>query len=396
MGLVEELLKDYGTISLKIGMAFLKCNPISWKKLRNSTDITEIELRNGLAILIQKRFVKYYWMEKEIIYVLDTKTIKRRMFYAHYLNHIKSKLSKEDSEYFKKVLIGGIYKELGESEECKKLLKFNFLQNEMLDLSNKKNKQGISETNKRKKTQGQYVSVNYEWMDKCIYEGRMYEYVCKGYNKATGEIYKAMTKINVIERDSIIENLESTKILLLSQGGIINNKKNIDEYLEYLYLGKVLSKTNGINGTYSLSCDRKILKKYLINLMIEENKYRRVFNMVYDRNGLDDKYISMNSLISVGKISSILLKLECAGLMIQRSRIIQKLGQKMENLWVVDLDYSCNVITNTIELNIFRLLQKYNTMWTNNYFKDNIHGSEMAWISDMIGMSSDCLILNMT
>lgn len=389
MGFEKEIFKDYGTIPEAIGEIFLKTNPVTWNYLCENVTLPRLELRNGLALLIQRRFIKYFLIENEIIYFLDTKILKKRIYFTFYLNYVKKFFLEEHYKYFKNVLINGTYKEMNESMICQDLLNKNILQYESLESSNIND-----QTNKRKKLANNYVIVNFEKLDYFIYHEKMYEYVCKVFNKAAGEVYKAILKVEKIDRYNILNNLESTKIILSNKGNLINNKSNIDEYLEYLYLSRILDKSTGMSNTYNLSYDKSVLKKYVINLLISKEEYRRIFNMIYDKIDLDDRSISLNALLSITKTSGIILKLQSVGLLIQKTVGNSKFNYKNENLWSVDLFFASNVLTNIIEKKIADLMIKYNNTWIQNYFKDNVHQNEISWISDIIGLSYDCLILN--
>lgn len=58
--LEEYILAEYGTLPLKIGVALLRKNTLTFDEIKNSTELDDISIRDGLSFLIQRRVVSVY------------------------------------------------------------------------------------------------------------------------------------------------------------------------------------------------------------------------------------------------------------------------------------------------------------------------------------------------
>lgn len=406
MSLEEQLLSDYGTIPQKIGLYLLRNNTASLENIQKGTGLEGAELRDGLSILIQRRFVKFFIFEKTIKYHIDRQMLKRRLYFPIYANYIADSYSAKHLKFFTRVLTCGIFKITEESEYSVDLLRDRVFQTEVTRTNRARayapfegHGHGVERTDddiKIHKTSIRYLIVNYTFLDSKIFEIETAKFVSKKYNEAASEVFKAVLKCDQINKPNIIKNLASTKILLLDNGAIINDKNNIDEYLRYLCDGNVLCQGADQNRAYFFRNNTKQLKMYRINLMIANPACRRLFNMIVYKGEIPDKSLTVNSLLSINKIKETTFEMQRIGLIVQNCLEEYKGGNKMEHSWSIDLDFTSRLLIKNLEVHICKKMEQFNECWDVNYFLNNVEGNENVWISDIISLSTDHLILNMS
>lgn len=411
MNLEELLLSDYGTIPQKIGAFLLKNNSSTFASVVEATGLLSSEVADGLSILIQKRMVKFFVFEKTFKYNINRQMIKRRLYFPIYYNYITSEYEKKYHETFKTVLLSGTYKDCGKrfaSEGYKNEENINTHRedlsviDEMLSLnifnvealSSKKDNPYMLHSEKQFKATDRFIIINFDYLDQKIFELETVRYVSKKYNEAAAAVLKSILKCEVVNRDNIIKNLESTKILISDNGSLINDKENINEYLRYLCNSKIVIRGFDEKRSYFLNSQRNILKSYRISLLIADPAMRRIFNMICDKNEIQDKVITIHSLLGVNRVKLALLNLQKLGLVTQKCLSDYSSGTRIEHSWCADMTGASLSMVKRLERQICRKLENINGCWDMNYFFENSLGNVNVWTSDLILMATDHLILS--
>ncbi|KAI5150221.1 hypothetical protein ENBRE01_1364 [Enteropsectra breve] len=398
MRLEEMLLSDYGTVPQAIGLYLLKKNMRTLAEIRKNVNLSEHEVKNGLAILIQRRFVKFFIFEKRILYQIERKNIRRRLYFAHYVRSIEEKYSKEVSEYFRMVLLKGIHKEAEEHALSQMLLEKNILQ---YDVSQDKKKNRSDDfdfennSTKSRRLSHLFLCVNYDCMDQLILSDEMIKYIGRRYNDAAAEIFKAILKVSLIDRESVLANLESTKILISDNNMLINEKENINEYMKYFSYAGIIKRASDSAHCYMYHPSAEHLKIYKINQMLSAPEERRLFNMVYSQKNIADKDITMYSLLGINKIKKTVLNLQKEGLISQKCMGDYKIGSRIEHSWHVSMASTSKLIGKEIEKEIQSKLEPFNKCWEKNYYVTDNYGNENVWVSDILSLGLSFLIFDL-
>lgn len=393
MSLEEQLLSDYGTIPQRIGLFLLKNNAAVLESIRRAVRLPETELRDGLAILIQRRFVKFFVFEKTIRYYFDRSMLKRRLYFPLYMQYVAKHYSSGHAKCFMEVLTRGIVREAEESAIAEELLRDGLLQLESAHADRASGR--CDEPGKARRLSARYLVVAYDFMDQRIFEAETVHYACRRYNEAAGEVLRAVLRCDRVNRASIMKNLESTKILVLENDVIVNDKSNVDEYLEYLARGGILCRGADEGRAYFFDRSTRRLKHYRMSLMLRSPECRRLFNMIAGRGETEDKGIAMHCLLSINKVKEAMLALQRLGLVVQRCADEYKTGHRVEHTWLVDVDSAGKQLSMRIEENIAEKLAQINACWDANYFVGDPDGNEGVWNSDAIGLAMDHLIMGL-
>jgi len=390
MSLISHILADYGAIPAMIGSCLIKKNMMKLSVLYDALDLSAEEVQNGLSLMIQKRFVKYFKFEKNIVYHLDVGMVKRRLYFPLYLKYVSKKFSEEEAECFLQIMVAGIARETQFPDSpIKRLLEDNVITYDTSGVVRK------SDNTKIMRISPAFVMVNYNHLDQLIYEQEMCHYVSKRYNESAGEVYRAILKCGNPNIPGIISNLASTKILVCNNGIVVNEKENVNQYLKYLISGSLIGKANDETNTYFVIPFLENLKIQKLNFLIEEPSLRRILNLIVMKNEISDKDITVQSLVSLLKIKRILFELQSAGLLSQRCQSDYKSGYKMEHYWHVPLKTAILMITNELEKRVEEHLEKINRCWDVDYYLNDANGNDRIWISDVLGMCQDLLIFNL-
>lgn len=389
MLLEELLLSDYGNIVQKIGAFLLKSNSSTLIQIQEGTSFSKIEVVEGLSLLIQRRFVKFFIFEKIFKYSIERSMVKRRMYFPIYLNYISANFTSKHAKLFAKVLTKGTLKESESNPIFEELLVANVFKVE--PISNKKNE--FDNSDKQFKPTDRLFIINFDFLDQKVYEEETIKFISKRYNEAAASVLKSVLSCDIIDKNSIIKNLESTKILISDNGAILNEKENITQYLKYICASKVLSHGFDEKRAYFLNSSRTILKTYKILLLLKDPAMRRVFNMIQERVEVEDKDITIHSLLGVNKVKMALLSLQKLGLISQKCLTEYSAGSRVEHSWFIDMNMASLSMIKRIEVQIATKIKNINGCWDFNYFFENSTGNTNVWTSDMISLATDHLIL---
>lgn len=394
MRLEEQLLTDYGTIPRAIGLCLLQNNARTLAWIRNRTGLPDTELCAGLAILIRLRIVKFFIFEKTVKYYCDKAMLKRRLYFPLYLHCIANTQPQSHYKLFQKVLTLGTLQVEGSDEAAGKLIDLGILQH---DISREDRSRGAADraVPKISRTGSEFVVVNFAYLDSKIYEQEVGKFVAHRYNEAAKDVFEAVLRCDQINRANIIQNLHSSKILILDGGIVVNDKNNIDEYLRYLCSCQVLVRGADQIREYFVNNNSRILKLYRINRRISDPTCRRLFNMIAQAGPIEDKLLTVTSLLSINRIKDAVLRMQKAGLLQQLCLDEYKGGSRMEHSWALDLGFACRMVTKSIEQEICEKLELINKCWDVNYFMGNAEGNENVWMSDLICLATDHLIMSL-
>jgi len=393
--LEELLLKDYGTIPKTIGMFLLKHNYSTLEHIEQNVSLTQLQVRDGISILIQKRIVRFFPFERVSKYFIDRDMLKRRLYFSIYAKFISSNFSAAHSKLFLKVLLNGTYKETEINTISEELLQQGIFKLELNTSMHKDTGFGEANVKKTHKLSVKFLIVNYEYLDQKIYENCMTKFVSKRYNDAASYVFKAILKCDTVSIENILKNLESTKVLICDKGAIVNDKDNVQEYLKYLVGSGIVLKGFDESRAYFCSSSKDVLKMHKICLILRDSAMRRIFNMIHSKPQIEDKDITIRSLLSVNKVKTSLLSLQRLGLVCQKCSGDYAIGPRIEHQWYVDLGYACLSMKKRIEREIRSRTENIDTCWNLNYYFENTTGDDNVWISDFISLSTDHLIFSM-
>ncbi|WUR02831.1 DNA-directed RNA polymerase III subunit RPC3 [Vairimorpha necatrix] len=269
--MISELYKDYGTVCYTI------CTYLSHK---NNSTISQIHQGNnqinlsliyqGLSLLIQRNIVSYYKLDSTYYYKFLG---NRRLFFNLYLSYIKNKYDLTNYKFFFTILLSGTYKLNNTNIE---IYKDDFIIN-------------LSSINNIKRTKTNLFTVNYEKLDKSLLDLYIIKLVNTRYSKSMSEIYKSVCKCQIITIKEVLNNLESSSILIKDGISYINEINNIEEYLKYLINFQVIKKD--IENDKYVQGDSKLLlrNEEMSKLFVEEY---RIFNLFKDLKILKDSDVS--------------------------------------------------------------------------------------------------------
>lgn len=387
--LLEELiLEDYGNIPQKVGSFLLKNNFSTLEQIQKGTHLMINEVADGLAILIQRRFVKFFIFEKIFKYHIDRVMVKRRIYFPIYLNYVSSKFSSKHIKQFSKVLCRGTFKQVEPNPILDELSDANLLKIEPLSIK----KNDYEAVEKQFKASERFLIVNFDHLDQKIFEEETIKFISKRYNEAAAAVLRSVLKCDIVDKNSIIKNLESTKILISDNGTTVNEKDNITEYLKYLCASKVLTQGFDEKRAYFFNSSRTILKSYRISLLLKDPSMSRIFRMIQEKE-IEDKEITIHSLLSINKVKLSLLSLQKLGLISQKCMKDYSAGSRIDHSWFIDIDHASLSMIKKIEIQIAAKLKSLNGCWDCNYFFESSSENANVWTSDMISLATDHLIL---
>ncbi|ELA41867.1 uncharacterized protein VICG_01051 [Vittaforma corneae ATCC 50505] len=398
MSLEELILSDYGTIPKTIGMFLLKCNSSTYLQIQSATKLSDEDLTDGLSLLIQRRIVKFFIFEKVYKYSVLKSMIKRRMYFSVYLSYVSQNYSSKHAKYFSKIMVNGTFKETGENMDSETstvvddLINAGILKIEVF--STKTSEMDSCNSSKQFKPSNKFLTVNFSLLDQKIFEEETVKYVSRRYNEAAGSVLKALLKCESGNRDSIIDNLDSTKVLISDKGSLVNERENIDEYLKYLCSANVITQGMDERKSYFFGLPKNTLKAYKLSLIIKDSSMRRIFNMILNKPLVEDKDITIRSLLGINKVKTALLSLQRLGMISQRCIGDYTSGSRIEHSWFVDTSHACLSILKRIEKHICGKLEKINECWTLNYLNEDCMNNYNVWTSDFISLATDHLVLS--
>lgn len=411
MSLESELLLDYGDIPQRVGLFLLKQSGSHLSAIEKacSDSLSMQEVRNGLAILIQRRVVKFLVFEKRVIYYLDRDMLLRRLYFAIYLTYVKlafsepyvlAELQTDDnlesySEFFCTLLVHGRIKLTTSSKIVDDMLTAGFILPDNLIYNKNHNCDSDSPRTKQIRCSFKYFVVNFSFLDQQHLQSEICKYVSIRYNEAAAEVFKSVLRCDKITRQSILDNLRSTKILLSENDGLINSKENIDDYLAYLTFGQILIRGMDTDRSFFLNSDISYLKRYRIDSLLSNKESKRIFNLICYKSPISDNDVTLSSLLSISKVKVGLLDLQRHGLISQKCNGEYKQGSHMEHSWMVDLNYACSSIKHAIENKLAERLKLFNKLWDGNYFPEDKHDDGTVLASDLLMLSSDHLIFKL-
>lgn len=396
MNLDELLLCDYGSVPKKIGMFLLRKNASSLEAAQKGSRLSERELRDGL---IQRRLVKFFIFERTVKYYADRNMLRRRLYFPIYMHHVAEYYSSAHLKLFTRVLACGTIRMPDDAGSASELLSAGVLQNDAT-LSGAERHSGArdgacEQSPKKRRTTASYLAADFNHLDQRIFEMVTATFLARKYNEAAAEVYRAALKCDHINKTSVIKNLNTTKILLLDNGAVVNDRNNIADYLRYLCSSQVLCQGADSDRAYVINNNTPRLKTYRISLMIGDPACRRLFNMVGHSTETDDRALTVGTLLSVNKIKESVLYMQRNGLLQQRCIDEYKGAHRVEHSWAVDLDFASRQIIKKLEAAICGRLEQLNECWDVNYYMEGADGNDSVWMSDLINLSMDHLILSL-
>lgn len=390
--LLEELiLSDYGNIPQQIGSFLLGNNSSTFTQIQDYLGLSKDDLTDGLSILIQRRFVRFFIFEKTCKYNIVKSMIKRRLYFPIYMNYVSQIMSSKHVKYFMNVMNLGVFKESDETEIVEDLIRENILKVE--SFSSRKSEIDMRE--KMIKPSVRFLIVNFDFLDQKIFEEETIKYVTKRYNEAAGSVLRSLLKCEIIDKDNIVNNLDSTKILISDNGVLLNEKDNVIEYLRYLCSSGVVIRGFDEKRKYFFNSSRVHLKTYRIAVLIKDPNMRRIFNLILNKPDIEDKDVTIKSLLGGNKLKMALLSLQKLGLISQKCMGDYSAGSRIDHCWYVDMKTASLSMIKMLEKQIIEKLQTINGCWNGNRFDESMSDNANVWVSDVISLSTDHLILSL-
>jgi len=390
--LLEELiLNDYGTIPLAIGSFLLKHNSSTLPMIKAATGLSDSDLAEGLALLIQRRIVKFFTFEKVCKYSIARDIIKRRVYFPIYLHYVSLNFSPEHAGCFMNILVNGVWKDPSD----KGYTMYDDLVNaDIVRPESFFSKQDGLNPSKQHRPANRFLVVNFEQLDRKIFEEEIIRYVVRRYNVAAGSVLRALLRCEVANRDSIIASLNSTKILISDRGALINEKDNVTEYLKYLCAAGIVVRGMDDNRQYFLNTSKSALKTYRMSLLLRDQGMRRIFNMILSKPEIEDKDITIRSLLGINRVKILLLSLQRIGMISQKCIGDYSGGTRIEHSWFVDVDYASLSIIKRIEAEMCIKLESVEKYWDLHHHFEDMGSNSDVWISDLISLATDHLVLS--
>jgi hypothetical protein len=391
-----EILADYGTIPRKIGECLLRHNGSRLGDITADTGLSSLQVSQGLAIMIQRRLVKYFMYERETRYSLDANMLHRRLYFPLYLCLIEDEHSRA-SEAFGDILLNGIMRfsrgmrsieELLEAEIVRMIPRADGSALTAIPREVGRHRHDIPDEEAERKSKARklrdekgYCIVDFSILDALWMDRNVLHYVRNRYS-ATGErVYGAVLKSNVATPGLVAKSLGDMK------------KNEAERYLRYLNNGRVIKRS--LDGSDRYFADREearnLLSMEVLNRVLETSGtgLRRIFNLVRTNGTLEDKDITFRSLLGSNTVKKALFMLHANGCVLLGHRLLP--DGRPSLLWQAKPGYTMRCVALEMRKHVGESLLKINRAWLGSHnFGDEAEEGELM---RLMGLASDLLTL---
>ncbi|KAL6121281.1 hypothetical protein NUSPORA_01819 [Nucleospora cyclopteri] len=357
------LLTDFGSFCLKTGMILHKYSNITQNEIALRSKMSQEETRNALSILIQRRFVQFTEFEGQPRYSLCYKNMIQRVFYAIYARKMKEEFSETHCREFERILLLGIVEADFEKKEIKDFLNKKLIAE--LVSSDRSNNKSV----KYSKT---LIYADLEELRKIILNEEIENYLEKKYNKTMKDVFKTLIDdCNDVREMHEITNCIGTKISCKIKNGDFyeDGFQAVEEYLNYLHYEGIINHNYRLKDFYRESngiVDK--IKQLEMRKSFASREDERLFFMVLNRNLIEDKEITVNSLLPLHLQKISLINLLQEGLLSQKGLQLYKNTQKVDSAFYVDKKYLERNILKSLENFLVEKMKRVEDFWEKGFF----------------------------
>jgi hypothetical protein len=366
--LIRELLKDYGSACSLIGEYLTINNCSSIYQIQKSTNLDSFSLNLGLSILIQRRLITFTFYDNKTLYKLDDKMVIRRLFFNFYIRYVFDRF--ESHKSFLKILVSGISKIDNYKENIENLKQQGIIKEVNQNMVNNHNSNNHS-NNHTKKDSKLFYLIDFDILDNFLIDFYVSDFLKRRYSISMQEIYKSICKCTIITPSNILNNLQSTKLLIKDGITFINDINNIEEYLKYLInLGILRKDFDGIEN-YKKKVDQSLnlIKIEQLNKIIKDPGSKRLLNMFYKIDSLLDSEVLRKSLLQSSQVKKSLILLHKFGILNLEFPINE--GSKQPNLWRFNFNEFTKGISKELSNLIEKSLENINKDWDTGNIYEN-------------------------
>lgn len=335
--LEAEMFSEYGAITKRVAAHLMGNSSSTLRQIVDATKLAHKDASMAVALLVHLRYATYACVRNKICYSLEK--YEKRLFFGIYADFV-SKLATEarHTRVFVKILTRGVMRTKKiRSTECLVFLRAN----DLLSFGSHKEVKGTvfkrdidagtskyvrstknairgrpkgAQKDERETPEGapkkakvdgemkRYVYVNYEGIEKRIFDDCFCVYLENRYNVSMAQFFQ-----------SILQAKSVSNAILAADMGDALGQANVAKYLEYLVSDKILEKAH----THLLTNEwRDVLKKQVLCAHVEacEGKIaRRIFSTLLRREGFLDKLLSRAVLVDNVKMRGCMIGLQMAG-----------------------------------------------------------------------------------
>ncbi|EOB13240.1 hypothetical protein NBO_96g0002 [Nosema bombycis CQ1] len=303
----------------------------------------------------------------------------RRLFFNFYIRYVFDRF--ESHKSFLKILVSGIskidnYKENIENLKQQGIIKeindginnHYGIQKEVSDHNTNYDNNNINSVKKDSKL---FFLIDFDILDNFLIDFYVSDFLKRRYSISMQEIYKSICKCTIITPSNILNNLQSTKLLIKDGITFIHDINNIEEYFKYLInLGILRKDFDGIEN-YKKKVDQSLdlIKIEQLNKIIKDPGSKRLLNMFYKIESLLDSEVLRKSLLQSSQVKKSLILLHKFGILNLEFPINE--GSKHPNLWRFNFNEFTKGISKELSNLIEKSLENINKDWDTGNIYEN-------------------------
>lgn len=407
--LITEILADYGTVPQRIGKFLEKRNGSHMDGIMTNTSLARAQIVQGLSLMIQRRFIRYFQYERHTYYSLDVDMIHRRMFYSMYLRLVESEFGYDACARFMNILIHGFVRRSDE-EIPTELLDVGVITlltvkaaNSLATLSKEPSgikvgkKTGVEDVDSDRKSRriaentGFYI-VDFDALDSIMIDNRILAFVRRRYSSVAENVYKTILNHNLATPEVILEHLH----MIHENGPCCMNKDDVTSCLKYLCNCGVLKNSLDGSGAYFKDRDgiRRVLTTDCLDRVLSSSckEARRLFNMMVEYKTLEDKDIAPKSLLPSHVVKKALFLLHSNGFVVLRYSSGSE--HRPNLLWQINIDHTLRFVAEDIKRRLGEDLKVLNKVWLHlGWSEETLNKEEGKMLAKCMGLASELLIL---
>lgn len=397
--LIAEILADYGTIPQRIGGFLRRRNGSCIGDIMTHASLSHIQTVQGLSLMIQRRFVKYFQYERQTYYSLDMDIVHRRMFYPIYVEAAEAMFGTEAADMLMSILIGGFVKVEQGEWRCAELIErgvvvsvsskgagaFTTISKEPgeLRLEARVQVDVDSERKSRRIDDGGFWIVDFGVLDSILADARVAELVRRRYSSEAENVYRVVLRSTMATPESILEHL----------GG--GARSEVVSHLKYLENARLVKKS--LDGTEAYFRDGDgaeiALAVECLNRILSANgvEPRRLFNMMVEHGVLEDKDIALRSLLASHVVKRALFMLHSNGFVVLKYSPASDARPVL--LWEAKISHTSRVVGEEIKRKLGDGWRAVNRRWTYGWMQEEPEDEELREIERIVGLAHDLFIL---
>lgn len=320
-GFDTAVFSEYGTVTRRVAEYLLRHSYSSLSQVVCATRLSHSNVSAAISLLLHIRCATYTRARNKTFY--SAKRHEKRLFFATYCDFVTKSTGRPHGDVFRRILVAGITntKKIQDAESLEFLVAKGFVSVEtrgevrsnMLervpscraDLG-AKGTEAAAKRVKLDEDEETYVYVNYEEVERCIFDSCFCRYLEVRYNETMASLFLQIRRRGRVSANGPPESLA-------------DGEDCMDVYSEYLVSDGVAHALP--TGELRLAAEwRDVLKRDVLSRFLEraEGKaLRRIFNMILRRGAVPDKEIARAAMVGAAETRCMMLRLQqmgCAGI----------------------------------------------------------------------------------